>query len=259
MAKILIAAHKKYAMPTGDIYLPVQVGAYGREDIGYLRDDTGENISALNCNFCELTALYWAWKNLDEDYIGLVHYRRYFAGKQKFETGGRVKGILSADELKKLLEVTDVILPKKRHYYIETLYSHYAHTMYVEPLDEAGKIIDEFYPSYSHEFSKLKKRKSAHIFNMFIMKRELADAYCKWLFDILFKLKDRIDVSQYDDFHARFAGRVSELLLDVWLNVNGINYKEVKVAYIEKVNWIRKGIRFLKAKFAHTKYGGSEC
>ena len=147
--------------------------------------------------------------------------------------------------------------PKKRNYYIETLYSHYEHTMYVEPLDIAGKIIEEKYPEYSSEFSRLKKRRSAHMFNMFIMKKEVMSKYCEWLFDILFELEQRVDASQYDSFHARFYGRVSELLLDVWINTNKLAYKEVKVRNIEKTNWWVKGMSFLRAKFKKEKYGKS--
>ena len=61
--------------------MPIQVGAAlnGQAIDGMIRDDTGDNISEKSRSFCELTALYWAWKNLDSDAIGLVHYRRYFA------------------------------------------------------------------------------------------------------------------------------------------------------------------------------------
>ena len=251
---ILIATHKEYEMPKSGQYLPLQVGAEGKDSIGFERDDSGDNISHLNAYFCELTGMYWAWKNLDSDYIGLVHYRRYFAGKDKFTVSGKQKCILSESELDKLLNDVDIVLPRKRNYYIETLYSHYAHTMYVEPLDKTGRIIDEFYPEYSKEFARLKTRRSAHIFNMLVMKRDVFDRYCTWLFDILFKLKDRVDATQYDAFHARFFGRISELLLDIWINTNELKYKEVKVTYIEKVNWFKKGTRFLLAKFARKKY-----
>ena len=77
--KILVAAHKKYRMPEDKIYFPVQVGSYGKENIGFARDDEGDNISQKNPYFCELTGLYWIWKNVDADYYGLVHYRRYFS------------------------------------------------------------------------------------------------------------------------------------------------------------------------------------
>ena len=107
------------------------------------------------------------------------------------------------------------------------------------------------------EFDKLKTRRSAHMFNMFIMKKDKLDEYCTWLFDILFELEKRVDNSKYDSFHARFYGRVSELLLDVWLNTKGYSYKEVKVISMEKVNWWKKGTSFLKAKFLGKKYGKS--
>lgn len=255
--KIIIATHKKYDMPNSELYYPIHVGAEGKTLIGYKTDNTGDNISIKNPFFCELTGLYWAWKNLQADYIGLAHYRRHFAGKLKFEVLGKTKKVLSEDELAKKLKKVDIILPKKRKYYIETLYSHYRNTMYIEPLDVTGKIIKEKYPEYFYEFEMLKKRRSAHMFNMFVMKKDLMDKYCEWLFDILFELEKRVDATQYDSFHARFFGRVSELLLDVWINTNKLKYKEIAVKSMDKVNWLKKGISFLKAKFKKEKYDKS--
>ena len=225
--KVIIATHKKYKMPNDEMYVPVQVGREGKEDLGYQPDNEGENISSKNPYFCELTGLYWAWKNLNADYIGLTHYRRHFSISKKLpkDIEGRVKNVITGKEVDEILDSTDIILPKKRKYYIENLYSHYNHTMYIEPLDETRKIIEEKFPSYLSEFNKLHKRTSAHMFNMFIMKKEIFDAYCTWLFDILFDLENRVDVAKYDSFHSRFFGRVSELLLDVWINTNNLNYK----------------------------------
>ena len=238
------------------MYLPLQVGAEGKNDLGYEKDNTKDNISLKNPYFCELTGLYWAWKNLKEDYIGLAHYRRHFASK-KINKKDLFNSVLTKEEASKLLNNTDIIVPKKRNYYIENLYSHYEHTMYIEPLDITGQILQERYPEYMLEFDKLKTRRSAHMFNMFIMKKDKLDEYCTWLFDILFELEKRVDNSKYDSFHARFYGRVSELLLDVWLNTKGYSYKEVKVISMEKVNWWKKGTSFLKAKFKGQKYGKS--
>lgn len=255
--KIIVAAHKKYQMPKDEMYVPVQVGAEGKEKIeNYQQDNAGENISNKNPYFCELTGLYWAWKNLNSDYIGLVHYRRYFTSKKHLPKAEeeKFKCVLTNEQANELLEKADIILPKKRNYYIEDLYSHYKHTMYVEPLDETGNIIKEKYPEYYNEFEKLHKRKSAHMLNMFIMKKEVLNKYCEWLFDILFELENRIDDSQYDSFHARFYGRVSELLLDVWINTNQIKYEEAKVMDMQIVNWLKKGSSFILAKFTGKKY-----
>lgn len=254
--KIVIATHKKYKMPEDEMYLPLHVGSEGKEDLGYQKDNTGENISLKNPYFCELTGLYWVWKNLNADYIGLAHYRRHFMYTKK-SNNDKFLNVLTYKEASDLLEKNDVILPKKRNYIIETLYNHYKHTMYVEPLDETRNIIKKLYPDYLDEFDDLKKRRSAHMFNMFIMKKEIFDDYCKWLFDILFELEKKVDNTQYDNFHARFYGRISELLLDVYLRKNNIRYKEINFIYMEKINKVAKIVGFLKAKFGGEKYGKS--
>lgn len=251
---VIVAAHKPYAMPNDPLYLPLHVGAEGKESFGFAGDNTGENISAKNPTFCELTGLYWAWKNLDADYVGLAHYRRHFGGKGKGEPISRV---LTEAEAVRLLKDKDGILPNKRKYYIENLYSHYVHTMHPEPLELTGEIIREKYPAYAEAFEGLKKRTSAHMFNMMILRKDHLDAYCTWLFSILFELEKRVDATAYDAFHARFFGRVSELLLDVWLSEQHLELVEVPVIGMEKTNWIKKGGSFLMAKFFGKKYDKS--
>lgn len=254
--QVIIATHKKYIMPNDKMYLPIHVGKKEKDDIGFIGDNTGDNISLKNPYYCELTGLYWAWKNLDADYIGLAHYRRHFSFAKKLpkDIEAKIKKVLSYDEAEEVLKNTNIILPKKRNYFIENLYSHYEHTMYIEPLEETKRIIEEKYPEYLNEFNQLHKRTSAHVFNMFIMKKEILDKYCTWLFDILFELEKRINPKQYDKFHARYPGRISELLLDVWINTNRLSYKEINFINIEKVNWIKKGFCFLTAKFFKKKY-----
>ena len=146
--KVVVAAHKSYTMPDDEIYLPLHVGAEDKESIGFTRDDSGDNISKKNPHFCELTGLYWTWKNLKCDYLGLAHYRRHFGEKK-----GRQ--ILTCNTAKELFRTTDIILPKKRKYYIENLYDHYIHTLCREPLDITGEIIKEKYPQSVHHMIKI--------------------------------------------------------------------------------------------------------
>ena len=237
--KILIATHKPYWMPEDSVYLPVHVGAAGKASIGFQRDDEGENISARNPNWCELTGLYWVWKNLPCDVLGLAHYRRHFKG---------ASGALTADECARLLERADVILPKPRNYYIETNYSQYVHAHHPEDLDETRAIIAERYPDYLAAWDKSMKSTRGHRFNMFIMKRELADRYCEWMFDILFELERRLDISAYSKYDARVFGFVSERLLDPWLLTNGIRHVEVPVWNLESQNWPKKICNFILRK-----------
>ncbi len=266
--KIVVATHKKYTMASDPMYLPLHVGAEGKTDadgneldFGYVKDNTGDNISALNPSFCELTGLYWAWKNLKEDYIGLVHYRRYFC---LHKTNDPFDGVLKHSELAPMLEDTSVFVPKKRKYYIETLYSHYAHTHYADHLDQTREIIREKYPMYLPSYDKVIRQRSGYMFNMMILRRELLDQYCAWLFDILFALRERIDAPEMSAFQARFYGRISEIIFNVWLDyqletgaIERSALRELPYIYMEKINWWKKGTAFLRAKLFGTKYEGS--
>lgn len=245
--KIIIATHKKYWMPDDDIYLPLHVGRDGKQDLGYVGDNTGDNISAKNANYCELTGLYWAWKNLDEDYIGLAHYRRHFTTKNA--KGTDRERVLNGRQLKILLHENDILLPKPRNYYIETNYSQYVHAHHAIDLDTTREILVEKYPDYVAAYDASMKRTIGHRFNMFIMKKNKFDEYCTWLFDILFELENRLDISEYNDNDKRVFGFVSERLLDVWLETNRYAYKELPYIFMEKQNWFVKGFNFLKRKF----------
>lgn len=250
--KMIVAAHKAYPMPDTPMYLPLQVGSAINEALPYAQDNTGANISEKNKTFCELTGLYWAWKNLDADYIGLCHYRRYFACRP---FGNKRKRVLSDGDADRLLGANDVILPKKRNYWIETNYSQYIHAHHREDLDTTRQILSERYPDYLPAYDEIMGRTSGHRFNMFIMKKCILDAYCGWLFDVLFELERRLDISGYDPVSRRVFGYVGERLLDVWVETNHIAYTELPVVNMERQNWLKKGSLFLFRKWkGMTKY-----
>lgn len=246
--KIIIATHKTYQMPKDSMYLPLQVGAEGKADLGYVKDNSGDNISEKNANYCELTGLYWAWKNLDADYIGLAHYRRHFCLKSS--KGDKWQKILTKEQLEPLLQKHDIILPNPRNYFIETNYDQYVHAHHAEDLDTTREILQERYPDYLSIYDDYMKRTIGHRFNMFIMKKEIFDAYCSWLFEILFELEKSLDISDYSKNDARVFGFVSERLIDVWVENNKLSYLEMPVEFMEKENWLKKGSAFLKRKFA---------
>lgn len=249
--RLIVAAHKAYRMPEDPMYLPLHVGKAGKDfDLGFQGDNTGENISEKNPSFCELTGIYWAYKNLDADYVGLSHYRRHFRGKP-----GKDKWncILTEQEAKKLLETTDVILPKRRNYYIETVYNQYIHAHPAEGLDLALSLAEAGGENYRAAVASMKKRTWTHIYNMFIMKKDVFDGYCRWLFPILFEVERKLDTSAYSAYDKRVFGFISERLLDVYLEANGISCREIPVMYMEKQNWLKKGGAFLKRKFLGKK------
>ncbi len=247
--KVLVATHKKYWMPEDACYLPLHVGREGKNDLGYVGDNTGDNISNKNANYCELTGLYWAWKNLNCEYIGLCHYRRYFAKKEKVRD--KKERIMGAHDYESLLEKYDVILPTKRNYYIETVRSQYEHAHVKSDLDTVKQVIDELYPDYSNAFEVVMNRRRLHILNMFVMKKSLFDEYCKWLFTILFEVEKRVDISSYSVYEARIFGFLSERLFNVWLEKQQLNCKEVPVVFLEKQNWAKKITKFLIRKISN--------
>lgn len=244
--RIIVVSHKEYWMPADDMYQPVFVGPNPEMPSGFLRDNTGDNISEKNPNFCELTGLYWAWKNLPAEYLGLAHYRRHFCLKK--DKDHKEDCILTRAQLEEVLKTTDVVLPKPRNYFIETNYSQYVHAHHAIDLDTTREIISEKYPDYLKAYDESMKRTTGHRFNMFIMKRELSDEYCQWLFDILFELENRLDISDYSKNDARVFGFVSERLLDVWLQTNNIQYEELPCIFMEDQNWLKKGGNFLLRK-----------
>ncbi len=273
---MVVATHKEYEMPIEPSYLPLQVGATGKEDFGYARDDTGENISEKNPCYCELTGLYWAWKNPElchpesfdgpADAVGLVHYRRHFTQvpRRERKKNALIYSVLTKEQAEEILNRADVIVPKERNYIIETLYSHYAHSHDGRHLDLAKEIIAARCPEYLPAVETVYARTWGYMFNMLITRRETLDAYCSWLFPLLGELEERLaaepgtgDLSAFDQ---RLYGRVSEILFNVWLKKqqeSGLVAEAVPWMSIEPVNWLKKGSAFLAAKFLGKKYGGS--
>lgn len=251
--KILVATHKEYRMPADSMYLPVHVGKDGSSlTLPFIADNTGEHISSKNPYYCELTALYWAWKNLDAEYIGLAHYRRHFAlRKPGLFCKDKFTRVLNSTQVESILHRYNLILPKPRNYYIETNYSHFIHAHPKESMDLTKQILEEKFPSYLPAFDRAMSRTTAHRFNMFIMKKELFHEYCNWLFPILFELENRLDISAYSEYNKRIFGFISERLLDVYVEKNSLSYTELPVLFMEKEHWIKKISAFLKRKFIH--------
>lgn len=255
---VAVATHKPYQMPSDDVYLPVHVGAALHPDVcsDMQADNEGDNISRKNGSYCELTALYWLWKNVDADAKGLVHYRRHLGSPNGAhrKASDPFDRLVTGGELGELLSSHQAIVAKHRNYYIETVYNHYSQTFDGIHFDICREILEETQPEYVVAWDELMKSRSAHIFNMFVMRADVLDAYCAWMFPILEQLEKRVDTTGYDAFANRFIGRVSERLLDPWLKVNRIDFTELPVVSPEPVDWNAKIKGFLAAKFLGKKY-----
>lgn len=244
--KILVCCHKNDEWVSDELYMPIHCGkAVSEVDLGIQGDNTGNNISAKNRSYCELTGLYWAWKNLENiDYIGLCHYRRYFLNRKMVLPQRRLLTFRSINDcldlivdkkyVKSVLSYSDIILPVRNvcPYNLRTEFSYILNSMDYKIMKE---VIIDLYPNYVSSFEEVMyygNRYSAY--NMFIMKWNEYEDYMKWLFDILYEIEKRSHIEYYKDYYCRLFGYMSERLLNVYV-VN----KRLKVTYLP-VAWITK-------------------
>lgn len=223
--KIFAMTHKRFDVPANPMYVPLHVGhKQAKEDFGYLGDDTGDNISDLNCYYAELSGVYWVWKNYhDADYVGICHYRRYLTSEEGF--------VFSERQYEEILSQYDIITTKQLELPNSYHYGFGAHHKIVT-LDETGKIILEKYPEYYDTFIDLVHKNKTYFGNIMVAKKALFDEYAQWLFSIFFELQKRIDLTFEDDYHKRVFGFISEFLLYVWVTVRKLKAYECRVAII---------------------------
>lgn len=216
--KIFTMTHKKFMPPQDPIYIPLHVGRASSTDIGYLGDDTGDSISGWNHYFGELTGVYWVWKNIqDADIIGICHYRRYFLNQHR--------QLMNQKEYENILKEYDLIVSNRA--YADTSYQeYYAEAHNAADLLVTGEVLEEKYPEYAQSFDAALAGDSFYYGNLMVTSRQLFQAYAAWLFDILFEVQKRIDVSQYDLYNQRVFGFLSEQLLKVWIDKNKLKAYE---------------------------------
>lgn len=212
--KILVCCHKPGNYYQDDCFLPIQAGkAIADVDLGIQGDDTGDNISEKNKQYCETTALYWAWKNLKNvEYIGLNHYRRRF------------KESITSENIDKLMKGKDVMLVKPAifpHSPIQLLHN-------LTCLEDVTLFLDTIltlYPEYEEsviEYYQINNR--FFPFQMFVMRRKEFEKYAEFLFSILFKVEERILPSCYSRLNRSLA-YMGEFLLGLYCIHNKFNIK----------------------------------
>lgn len=215
---IYTITHVPFTPPEDPVYVPLQVGCAAKPDYGYLKDNTGDNISAKNSRYSELTGLYWIWKNhADTDYIGLCHYRRYF-----LNNAGEL--MTQADYLE-LLSKYDVIIarPQTGEHSYRTVYER-AHD--IHNLEQTGLVLRELYPEYDADFQEIIAGNRCYVGNLFVAPKALFCAYCQWLFTLFQALESRIRTDNLNDYHKRVFGFLSEQLLFVWIRHNHLSFYE---------------------------------
>lgn len=214
-------------------------------------DDDGDNISIKNGTYNELTAIYYAWKNLDLDYYGLFHYRRYFdfgepssakpwKNYQTVEAFQKHGTILDEDILK-AVEKYDLIVPMlapSEPSGVQTTREWYGTSHYKKDIDFCVEYIERNYPEIAKYLGHWDE-KTNYICNMFIMKKEIFNEYCEFMFDVLGKFEDQMDIRDYDPYQARVTGFLAERMTSLFIvykKAQGTRTLERQIAYIENTD-----------------------
>ncbi|WGE71454.1 DUF4422 domain-containing protein [Actinobacillus equuli subsp. haemolyticus] len=267
MISIYSVYHKASHLVENSYIKPIQVGNDSNIDGILYRDNQGINITEKNGTYCELTAQYWAWKNdTRSDYLGIMHYRRFFDFNKKEQRELNMWGIieepefnldftkkygLTEQEIEEQVFGYDLVLPLEwnvkqagwkniKHNYVNSVYHH------ERDLDTTRNVVKELYPEYLSFFDETMNSSVGYFTNMFILKRELFDAYSEWLFNILEEVERRVDISSYDVQERRVFGYLSERLFNVWLSKLFVDNKSLKVNFLRRIfvlntnpkNWV---------------------
>lgn len=277
MAKIKVFSvyHRPYEIFRSDCIEPIQVGcANNKYDLGFLRDDTGDNISQRNGGYCELTAQYWVWKNYlplhpELEYIGFCHYRRYmdFWNKNDFcedsffnyrymDTRSFSDTIFEKCVESEILSVlptgTDIVLPEayldKRPF--SSILNLYKFSFGGLGVKECLEVVKSDYPDWLQDFRDSMNSKSAYHCLTFMMKRDVFERYAQWIFDFLFKVENKLKDNPHYKPTGRLEGYLGELFFNLWI------HHEIRVNKV-KVN--ECGGVFLDAPASQLNYNRIRC
>jgi hypothetical protein len=232
MAEIQIfqTFHKDYLHNLQSPFLrPVGVNGYRHE--GFASDAEGDHIAALNPSYCELTVQYWAWKNTQSEWVGFCHYRRYlnFMLDQTWAAPGNssltadqamvdyLAAPAQAERLKQLLQVWEVVLPRPMRL-LPSVEQQYLSCVQPEVWQEFLRAVHLMYGRQSGVKDYFSLATEAPMWNMFVMPRDLFNAYCEDLFTLVDALYARIG-TPWDSYQNRYPGFLAERFLGFWLHL----------------------------------------
>ena len=223
--KIYVVTHK-------DVKLETLPEGY---EIIHVRKIFGDNINHLNLYLNEVTALYWIWKNTSHEIIGLNHYRRFFT------TDG--KNFLTETQAREILNDCDIVVVKGELF---PLTQHALKSVLCgnELNDFVEKIFREHIrqkqPDYLDAFDYVSAGYSEFMYEMFITRRKIFDAYCEWLFSFIIGVTEevlaRTNIAKIDNPRKyRVVGLISERLMTVWLIKNRLKIKTLPIIFRDDV------------------------
>ena len=258
---------KECRLINSSFYTNVRCGAVfdkNHKNDSIIGDDTGDNISLKRETYNELTVLYWAWKNQKADYIGLCHYRRFLSLAEAVDNSKATSehnagcieemyiddellhkyNLIDRDSLVKLLSGTDAIFMQPislQDYHLTSNFEAMKKAPSWHNMQDVELLIDIINKKYP-EMKKITyeyfyKYKYSFLYNCFIMRSDILNSFCSWLFDILFELEKMIDMSNYSQQKSRTLGTLAERMVGIWylwMKEKNYHIKNVPLLYISK-------------------------
>ena len=236
--------------------IPIRCGAVydNRENISIAGDDTGDNISSRRNEYCELTVQYWAWKNVDADYYGLCHYRRFLIFpstplvsdpygnvllEKMDENSIKICGLENTKEMKKGIQGNDIIISEPYNVTYAGFHSIYEHftespAQHLGDLQIAVSVVKEMYPEYSEAIEKYLSGTLFYPCSLFIMRKAVFFEYCEWLFNVLGEIEKRVDTTNYNTTEKRLMGFLGERFLGVFYTYYTDKHPDAKTKIIQR-------------------------
>ena len=242
MTNIFVISHRTLPAKLEIPFIPLYVGAEATAaNQNELCDNRGDNISELNPYFCELTGLYWVWKNLiptlkADELVGFCHYRRFFSPNGKIEKFDEIRNG-EIDRLTCLLQDAsiDVILPEqtsfpiKQHWFslskrLKKVKFPWQKLSLIEQyglehnLSDILLAVDLLPQPHMLNFQKYLEVEQFAPFNMFITSSDNAKYYFELLFPWLFELQKNIDLTSRTPYQSRDFGFLAERFCSYYFN-----------------------------------------
>ena len=222
--RIYIATHKPAPFPADPGYIPIQNGkAVSQIDLNLLGDDTGVNISDKMPSYSECCTLYWIAQNVQDEFVGLAHYRRYFSPVSRSVRVGDYDVASSLDFPE--LAGADLIVCNPMDFSPLSVEQQYATAHVERDLVLVRGAIRKLYPAYVEDYDHVIQAPYMTPYNVFVGRMPLVKEYAKWLFDIMFLLEEWIPFRTYDEYQGRVFSFLSERLFTIWLHHNNRKWR----------------------------------
>lgn len=210
----------------------IQVGAaLTDERVAALTDDIGENISARNVNYCELTALYWIWKNrLAGAHVETAHTSEVIGIHAP--SSDAYAGVY---QYRRLLDINDAQLAHLAAYDVDVvlpyptmcepdIFEHHERYVKSSDWDAMVQALEELHPEYMETYHRIFKGNYMYNYNILLAKETVLCDYCAWLFPILERTEELSDPKGWERAD-RYIGYLGENLETLYFMHHAEDYK----------------------------------